>query len=323
MEKYNSYWPIYKNLEDETINLTKYIQFSDDQLKVYSMYISDLIMKIVVEIEDLSKKIYMLNGGKDVFDENGNKRDLYFDTDCINYLNSIWGICDRYIMVSCSHFNFTNEENKLLRPLKNANKNGDKSSKWNKAYQAVKHDRRENIKKGNLKNLIEALGALYILNLYYRDDKIENFKEERFDNRFGSDIFSASYVDVSKTSFNINGDDSTIDMNEKKKIPNSVFIIKYNDESWENIHLELKKYNDEMIKSINSNPILIKKIEEEISKSKNKVNVKSIYEKCFIEMRNEYVSKKPPTFFGNMVIRAKKDVILNKGQAVIYKIENK
>ncbi len=107
-------------------------------MKVYSMYIADLIMRIVVEIESLSKELYKSNGGPDVYDDNGNMRDLYFDTDFINYLNSQWNICEREIIVSCARFNFTNANNKIIKPLHKANKRGSSSSKWNKAYQAVK-----------------------------------------------------------------------------------------------------------------------------------------------------------------------------------------
>ncbi len=28
--EFNNYWPVYKNLEEETLELTKYIHFTDD-----------------------------------------------------------------------------------------------------------------------------------------------------------------------------------------------------------------------------------------------------------------------------------------------------
>ena len=70
MGNFNSYWPVYKNLEEETLQLTKYINFDDNQMRVYSMHIADLIMRIVVEIESISKELYKANGGPDVFDDN-------------------------------------------------------------------------------------------------------------------------------------------------------------------------------------------------------------------------------------------------------------
>lgn len=51
------------------------------------MHIADLIMRVAVEIEALSKELYKDNHRPDIFDENGKKRNLFFDTDCIKYLN--------------------------------------------------------------------------------------------------------------------------------------------------------------------------------------------------------------------------------------------
>ena len=250
MKKFNNYWPIYKNLEEETLQLTKYIQFSDDQLDVYSMHIADLIMRIAVEIEALSKELYKDNHGPDIFDENGKKRNLLFDIDCIKYLNDKWGICNREIMVSCSSFYFTKNENRVIKPLKRANYNGDKGAVWNRAYQAVKHDRRNNLMKGNIGNLIKSLGALYILNIYYRNDRFEYgtplAPDKFFDNRLGSDIFSATFIDASKASIDADATDASIPDDEKAKLDSALCIIKYTDESWKNIHNAFDDYNNSL-----------------------------------------------------------------------------
>jgi len=101
---FNHYLPIYKNLEEEVIQLSKYIQINDDQLGVYSMHIADLIVRCAMEIESLSKELYWLNGGQQVFDDDGKERDLYFDTDCMRLLNCLWGICDKEILISSERF---------------------------------------------------------------------------------------------------------------------------------------------------------------------------------------------------------------------------
>ena len=63
----------------------------------------------------------------------------------------------------------TKEENRILRPLKNAHKRA--GTFWEKAYQAVKHDRFASLKDGNIKALLHSMAALYLLNLYYRNDE--------------------------------------------------------------------------------------------------------------------------------------------------------
>ena len=52
---FNHYWPMFKNLEEEVIELTKYVQFTDDQLGVYSIHIADLLVRCAMEIEAISK----------------------------------------------------------------------------------------------------------------------------------------------------------------------------------------------------------------------------------------------------------------------------
>lgn len=69
----------------QLLQLTNYIQFSDDQLDVYSIHIAALIMRVAVGIETLSKKLYKNNHGPDMFNENEKKN--FFDTDCIKYQN--------------------------------------------------------------------------------------------------------------------------------------------------------------------------------------------------------------------------------------------
>lgn len=319
MKKFNNYWPIYKNLEEETLQLTKYIQFSDDQLRVYSMQIADLIMRVAAEIEALSKELYKDNHGPDIFDENGKKRNLFFDTDCIKYLNNKRGICNREIMVSCSIFYFTTTENRIIQPLKRANYNGNKSAVWNRAHQAVKHDRRNNLMKGNIGNLIKSLGALYILNIYYRDDKFEYgtplVPDKFFDNRLGSDIFSATFMDASKASIGIDATDASIPDDEKAKPDSALCIIKYTDEAWKNMHKAFEDYNNLLLKDLVESPEFLQRFNAKIAGHED--NIKKICISLIKEMQGDYIKEHPPRHFGNIFVKSEKEVIVNKGQ-VIY-----
>lgn len=321
MKEFNVFWPVYKNLEEEVLQLAKYINFSDDQLKVYSMHIADLIVRIVVEIEALSKELYKRNGGPAVFDTSGVERDLYFDTDCLDYLNNEWEICNREIIISCSKFNFS-DSYRTIKPLKKANKRGTSSSNWNKAYQAVKHDRHNNLSKGNIENLIYALGALYILNIYYLEEmsefKVDITSNDSFDNRIGSDVFAASFADASKATFGTDPSDSAIHAEEKAKLDTSLCVIKYTDLSWKNLFSELKAYNDNMIIDIVKNIDCGKLFENNIPASSDEIITK-IFSSIETEEPN-YMRKNPPRQFGNKLVNAKKEVVLNKGQA-IYKVD--
>jgi len=315
MSNFNSYWPVYKNLEEETLQLTKYINFDDNQMNVYSMHIADLIMRIVVEIESISKELYKANGGPDMYDSNGNIRNLYFDTDCINYLNSLWNICEREIIVSCSKFNFINANNKIIKPLYKANKCGSSSSEWSIAYQAIKHDRRNNLKDGNIKNLILALGALYILNIYYKDEIYQYESNKSFDNRLGSDIFAATFADAANSSISEDDSDNSIDNKEKIKLSSALCVIKYTDKSWEDMHDALLKYNSTLINNLIKEPDFKRKMTMEIA-NKGESEISNIFKSLIDKMQIEYVKKHPPIIFAKTMSNAKKEVILNKGKNI-------
>ena len=183
------YWNVYRNLEKELLNLAEYIHIDDRQLDIYSMKIADLIIRCAVETEAISKELYFREGGTEP-----NNNDLYYDTICLAYLNDKWQLDKKVVMISSPEVYLEEEDNLVLKPLYKANKRGTSSSKWQRAYQALKHNRSESLKKhATLRNLISALAALYILNLYYKDNVYElngSSNVEVLDAGFGSILFS-------------------------------------------------------------------------------------------------------------------------------------
>ena len=237
----NLYWPVYKNLEEEFLKLAGYIHFSDDQLGTYSMFIADLIVRCSVEIEALSKELYrMLGGNMSPTDSQGKTRDLYFDTDCLDLLEKTWLLGKKQIAVSAINYYCTKTENKILTPLHKACKRGTSGSKWKQAYQAVKHDKRGSLKKASIENLLHAMGALYILNLYYRDEKLDlgrvYLNDCNFDNRLGSEIFSAHYCHATSVLPGQIMDDSCIISLPADELEKSIYIIKIDDVSFKKLY---------------------------------------------------------------------------------------
>lgn len=102
------------------------------------------------------------------------------------------------VFVTCPFFYFTKQDYKVLQPLDKADLFGEDGPEWKQAYQAVKHDRINNLKLGKVGNLINAMAALFILNVYYRDAKFyteEDYQASKIDWGLGSEIFA---VKVSK-----------------------------------------------------------------------------------------------------------------------------
>ena len=240
MENINLYWPIYKNLENELLKLSEEIHFDDYQLNVYSVKICDLLLRTVVEIEAISKELYFDNDGEATLDENGKDRPPYFDAECLAHLESLWILSKKQVLISATTFYFEKDENRILTPLRNAYKRGGCS--WSKAYQAVKHNRTHDITskkrgttpKGNLKNLICAMATLYLLNIYYKNEKLENFTQNLAipftDVRLGSDIFSVRTYKPTTFSFLFNGNNALKDIANE-----ATYIVKVTESSYEKI----------------------------------------------------------------------------------------
>ena len=280
MTEPNLYWPVYKNLEKEFLELADYIHFSDDQLDTYSMFIADLLVRCSIEIEALSKELYSrLGGSLTPTDGQGKPRDLYFDTDCLSLLEQEWHLSKKQIAVSAINFYFSEEKNRILTPLYKANKRGTSGSKWKQAYQAVKHDRKASLKNASIVNLLHALGALYILNLYYRDDRIDigrvYLSDSIFDNRVGSEVFSAHYCSATCILMQPHMDDSCINPPLGEELNKSIYIIKYDDKSFAEMHRNFSLDSMGTFKNFIKSPV-IKKYMEDHPESANK----SIYEIC-------------------------------------------
>ena len=202
MKKTDIFWQTYLNLEKEAIELSKYIFFTDEilvngkngvvtqscnsQLETFSPYIADLLVRCCVQIEAISKELYFDNGGNKTRGDSS----ILFDEDCLKLIDKKWQTHNKTVLVVAPFFNFTKDENLILKPLKEAHKR--QGTYWEKAYQAVKHDRYSSLNKGNVKAFIHALAALYLLNLYYRNDSwITKYQEiSKLDYSMGSSIFT-------------------------------------------------------------------------------------------------------------------------------------
>lgn len=256
MNKLNMFWPVYKNLEKEVIQLANYVQFTDDQINAYSLHIADLIVRCAIEIEALLKELYKTVGGDmSPTDTDGKTRDLFFDTDCIDLLEKKWKLSKKQIIVSATNFYFTDNAYRILTPLHKAYKRGSSGSKWKQAYQAVKHDRINSLKKASIENLLQALGALYILNLYFKDETIDigrvYMSERDFDNSVGSDIFSVLSYKATMLLMSSQMDDRNIEQQNGSDLDKSIYIIKYNDKSFQEIHKNYCLDNQKTVNNFN------------------------------------------------------------------------
>ena len=248
----NLYWPVYKNLEKEAIELSNQIHFDDNQLSIYSMKISELLIRCSVEIEAISKDLFFKLGGAEPLDG-----DLYFDTHCLQLLEDKWILSKKKLIVSASNFYFQNDENRILTPLLKSNKRGTSSCDWKKAYQAVKHNRTLNLNKGNVRHLLRALGALFILNIYFKDEAY-NLKKDghatNFPTNMGSDIFA---IKLHKW-FSYDG---SYNYKKGQDFDECIYLTKYTDDSVEKNRQALKERTTELQELFLKHPKFLKYIQ--------------------------------------------------------------
>lgn len=229
------YFPIYQSLEEETLTLTKHIQFTDDQLKVYSLNIGNLIIRCAIEIESISKDLYKQLGGS------ANK--LYFDTDCLKLLVNKWKIDKKKLQIKNANMYFS-KKHSILIPLCKSHIKGPGGSEWKSAYQGIKHNRSKEIKKANIENLLNALGALYILNLYYADESFweGNPIKGKEEYKSNSNIFSPYVCDLSHH-IPLSNENSILKKGLEQSFEESTYLKKYTDDSVQKIRNLMFSYD--------------------------------------------------------------------------------
>lgn len=202
MKKSDIFWQTYLNLEKEVIEVSKYIFVTDEitkiengvekvcscksQLETFSPHIADLLVRCCVQIEAISKELYHDIGGTKPRGSNT----IFFDEDCLKEIDIKWETHNKRVLVVAPNFNLTKEENRVLRPLKDAHKR--QGTYWERCYQAVKHDRYLSMYMGNVKALLHAMAALYLLNIYYKNEswviKYQDIRKQDFS--MGSSLFA-------------------------------------------------------------------------------------------------------------------------------------
>lgn len=192
----NIYWPIYLNIESEVNKLMYAIHMSDDNKRVYSSIISDLILRCSAEIESLAKELYRTNGGTKI-------ENLKYDYDCLKFFDQRWSLGSKKVFLTSVNCFFSNRE--IIPFKKTVNRTGTEKLTylWNNAYQNLKHDRAKSLEHGNVEALFEILAALFILNVYNSNQKFELGKNEnsyKLDRTLGSSIFSVMLYHPSQIS---------------------------------------------------------------------------------------------------------------------------
>lgn len=262
MKKSEIFWQTYLNLERELLELSRYVYITDhkfvntgsevkeencpSQLETFSPHIADLLIRTCIEIEAISKELYFELGGTKMRGDTS----LLFDEDCLKLIDIKCKTSKKVVIVSSSSFDLTNEQNYVLKPLKEAHKR--QGTDWERAYQAVKHDRYSSISKGTIKNFLHALAALYLLNVYFRDDIFYTryLDMNKLDMSMGSKVFSLKQPSQQHVVDVINGIETAGNLSSQ----DSPYVMKYRDDIYKQVVKADKEARENRLKYFRSQP---------------------------------------------------------------------
>ncbi|MPQ76886.1 hypothetical protein [Hydrogenovibrio sp. JE_KL2] len=147
----NIHWDYYISLEQDLENLSRYIEFEKSNFSTHSLELTRLLLTIGSEVDVVAKELCCLFSSKT---QCGSRINQYKKIlkDNIPDISSISVYSDRYMLRFTPWLNWQNIEAE--------------NPSWWKAYNDVKHYRGEHFKDANLQNVLEAMSALLIMNIY-------------------------------------------------------------------------------------------------------------------------------------------------------------
>ena len=169
------YWEYYCALESDFKQISRFIDFSDENLKTYSIELTRILLSACSELDVIFKDICFLI-------------DPLLKPQKINDYRMIIRenlpeIINEKVSVGFHFFN--------VQPLEIWK--DDETPKWWKMHNKVKHERNTYFKEANLENARNAICALFICVNYYYMKKLQPLMEERGAKKFSFKKFTADY----------------------------------------------------------------------------------------------------------------------------------
>lgn len=137
----------YKILEDDLRRIFEFVEPCDDNLGTYSIRIYELVLRAATEFETNCKRIL----AKNAYPKNNN-----LNIHDYRKLDSAMKLSDYEVKI-----NIWQENNKIVSPFSAWKSN--KILGWYRAYNDVKHDRKQNFSEASLSNMIEAVCAVLVI----------------------------------------------------------------------------------------------------------------------------------------------------------------
>lgn len=173
LEKEKLFFQIYQSLEKELLEMTDYIHFSENNLDVYSIKLANFILRANVECESLLKELFKRTEHYKGLTKK--EKSLGLENNTYTEVNKEFKLDKKTIFISSEIFYFEDRYSEPFTPFE-YKKNGKDSYQ---IYNAIKHDKVNNLKKADLETAINMLGTLFVLNSCFYPQLIQKKQDER------------------------------------------------------------------------------------------------------------------------------------------------
>lgn len=143
------HWSYYLAIQKDLEKISRYIEFCNDNLNTYSVELAHILLSASSEVDVVMKQLCEIVAPGGTF-ENINQYKAAITT-------HIPGLVNEHIAIP--RYGMTH------KPWENWNRS--QNPDWWRSYNRVKHYRNDHYSEANLKNTVNAVGALLITSVYY------------------------------------------------------------------------------------------------------------------------------------------------------------
>jgi len=144
-----NYWKYFLSIEEELINTSKYVEFDNDNMRVFSTEFTKIILTASSEVDVLLAEISKLYG---LTKKKPNFKDHF-------------NIINKHVISLMSENVYLKNYGLIVSPF--ADWNDSEELAWHKSYNKLKHKRGTHYKEGNLENALLSVGALFTTSIHY------------------------------------------------------------------------------------------------------------------------------------------------------------
>ena len=168
----SNYWKYYCILEDDFVDLIKYVDLRESNYSTTSNEIIKQLQSICSEFEIVCKELCNIK-----MDDRKKNIEDYYKGIVINTKEIIQEL--KIEKIQSLRINVRQTKDIIIYPFKDWNEKKTGDLFWWKNYNIIKHSRTENYESGNFESVLNALGALYFLErllvrkVYYKTKEMD------------------------------------------------------------------------------------------------------------------------------------------------------